>query len=146
MEISWFLDAFSHLYKRVWLSVRPSITHELKSCKSAVFDQNYWHYERERILCRVYGFVLSFPLWNRLLKFSLETKSCEKNGSFCSHGNKNRTAENGLILVSTCRMICNSFQILMIQYLIDPKPERWVKERIYRLHDWQRGCKPSTHT
>ena len=38
-------------------SVRPSVTHELKSCKSAVFDQNYWQYERERILCRVYGLV-----------------------------------------------------------------------------------------
>ena len=42
-------------------SVRPpvcwSVTHELKSCKSAVFDQNYWQYERERILCRVYSLV-----------------------------------------------------------------------------------------
>ena len=44
-----FLDAFSHLYKRVcpsvgW-SVRPSVTLELKLCKSAVFDQNYYQYE-----------------------------------------------------------------------------------------------------
>jgi len=70
-----FLDAFSHLYKRVCPSVRRSVrrsvrpsvrpsvrrsvTHELKSCKSTVFDQNYWQYERGRILCRVYGLVLS---------------------------------------------------------------------------------------
>ena len=56
-----FLDAFSHLYRRVCPSVRrsvgPSVTHELKSCESAVFNQNYWQYERERILCRVYGLV-----------------------------------------------------------------------------------------
>ena len=33
-------------------SVRPSmVTHELKPCKSAIFDQNYYQYERERILC-----------------------------------------------------------------------------------------------
>ena len=38
-------------------SVRRSVTHELKSCESAVFNQNYWQYERERILCRVYGLV-----------------------------------------------------------------------------------------
>ena len=31
-------------------SVRPSVTHELKPCKSAVFDQNYFQYQRERIL------------------------------------------------------------------------------------------------
>jgi len=40
-----FLDAFSHLYKRVCPSVRPSVrpsvTHELKSCLSAVFDRNW---------------------------------------------------------------------------------------------------------
>ena len=40
----WFLDAISHLYKRVCPSVRPSVrrsvTHELKSRKIAVFDQN----------------------------------------------------------------------------------------------------------
>ena len=51
-----FLDA-SNLYKRVCpsvrRSVRPSVTHELKSCKRAVFDQNYYQYERERILCLV---------------------------------------------------------------------------------------------
>ena len=59
--MSLFLDAFSHLYKRVCPSVRLLVgwlvTHELKFCKSAVFDQNYWQYERERILCRVYGLV-----------------------------------------------------------------------------------------
>ena len=42
---SWFLDAFSHLYKRVcpsvrlsvhW-SVRPSVTHEMKLLNSAIF-------------------------------------------------------------------------------------------------------------
>ena len=57
-----FLDAFSHLYKMVCpsvgssvrLSVRPSVTHELISCKSAVFDHQY---KRERILCRVSGLV-----------------------------------------------------------------------------------------
>ena len=56
-----FLDAFSHFYKRVCpsvrLSIRRSVTHELRSCKNAVFDQNYWQYKRERILCRVYGLV-----------------------------------------------------------------------------------------
>ena len=36
-------------------SIRRSVTHE--SCKSAVIDQNYWQYERGRILCRVYGLV-----------------------------------------------------------------------------------------
>ena len=71
-----FLDAFSHLYKRVCPSVRqsvgpsvgpsvhpsigPSVTHELKPCKSAIFDHNYYQYERGRILCRVYGLVFSF--------------------------------------------------------------------------------------
>ena len=63
-----FLDAFSHLYKRVCPSIRPSIgrsvrrlvTHELKSCKSAVLDQDCWRYERERILYRVYGLVSWF--------------------------------------------------------------------------------------
>ena len=38
-------------------SVRPSITHVLKLCQSVVFDQNYYQYERERLLCRVSGFV-----------------------------------------------------------------------------------------
>ena len=40
----WFLDAPSHLYKRVCpsvrpsvrLSVRPSVTHKFKPCKSAI--------------------------------------------------------------------------------------------------------------
>jgi len=62
MSFEFFLDAFSHLYKRVCPSVRPSVrpsvgpsvrrsvTHELKPCKSAVFDQNYCQYQRERIL------------------------------------------------------------------------------------------------
>ena len=44
-------------------SVRPSICssviHKLKPCKSAVFDQNYYQYERERILFRVSGLVFS---------------------------------------------------------------------------------------
>ena len=75
------LDASSHLYKRVCPSVGPSvhpsvgqsITHELKSCKNAVFDQNYYHYERERILCRVNGLVFSFqtPLKSIIVFFSL---------------------------------------------------------------------------
>jgi len=44
----------------------------LKSCKSTVFDQNHWQYERERILCRVYGLVnenscFLFPLLLLLL-------------------------------------------------------------------------------
>ena len=56
-----FLDAFSHLYKRVcpsvgW-SVGWSVTLELEPCKKAVFDQNYCQYQRERILCRVSGLV-----------------------------------------------------------------------------------------
>ena len=38
-------------------SVRQSVTHELKPCKSAIFNQNYSQYERERILCRVSGLV-----------------------------------------------------------------------------------------
>ena len=53
-----FLNACSHLYKTVCpsvrrfirLSVRRLVTHGLKPCKSAVFDQNYYQYERERIL------------------------------------------------------------------------------------------------
>ena len=58
-KISWptqLLDAFSnlHLYKRVCPSVRqsirPLVTNELKQCKSAVFDQRYYQFERERIL------------------------------------------------------------------------------------------------
>ena len=36
-----FLDAFLHLYKRVCPSVGWLVTHKLKSCKSALFDQNY---------------------------------------------------------------------------------------------------------
>ena len=67
--ISTFLDASLHLYKRVCpsvgrsvrpsvrRSVGPSVTHELKPCKITVFDQIYWQYERERILCRVSGLV-----------------------------------------------------------------------------------------
>ena len=38
-------------------SVHPSVTHELKPCESAVFDQNYCWYEQERILCCVSGLV-----------------------------------------------------------------------------------------
>ena len=61
----WFLDAFSRLYKRVCPSVgpsvhpsvHPSVTQKIKPYKSAVFDQSYCQYERERILCRVYGLV-----------------------------------------------------------------------------------------
>ena len=60
-----FLDAFSHLYKRVCPSVRlsvrwsvpRSVTHKLKPYKNAVFDQNYYQCERGHILCRVYGLV-----------------------------------------------------------------------------------------
>ena len=37
--------------------VRPSVTHELKQCKQAIFDQNYCQYKRERVLCRVSGLV-----------------------------------------------------------------------------------------
>ena len=59
-----FLDAFSHLYKRVCPSVRPSVgpsvTHELKPCKSAVFDQNNYQYERERIL---WSYISLLPLF-----------------------------------------------------------------------------------
>ena len=42
-------------------SVRPSVTHELKPFKSAIFDQKYYQYERERISCRVSGLVLKNP-------------------------------------------------------------------------------------
>ena len=52
-----FLDAFLHLYKRVYPSVSWSVTHKLKSCKSAVFDQNYWQSERERIICRCFNCI-----------------------------------------------------------------------------------------
>ena len=39
-------------------SVHRLVTHELKPCKSAVFDQNYNQHERGRLwLCRVYGLV-----------------------------------------------------------------------------------------
>ena len=74
------LDAFSHLNKRVCTSVGPSVgpsvcqsvcqsgcrsvgpsvTHELKSCKNAIFDQNFWQCERGRILCCVSGLVQLF--------------------------------------------------------------------------------------
>ena len=42
------------------MSVRPSVRrpHELEPCISAVFYQNYYQYERGRILCRVSGLVL----------------------------------------------------------------------------------------
>ena len=33
------------------------VTQALKKCISAVFDHNYYQYERERILCRVSGLV-----------------------------------------------------------------------------------------
>ena len=70
----YFLDAFSHPYKRVCPFVRPSrrsvcpsvhslFTHELKPCKNAIFDQNYYQCEQGRILCRVYGLVM----WIRVL-------------------------------------------------------------------------------
>ena len=46
-------------------SVRRSVTHELEPCKSAIFDQNYCQYERERILCRVSSLVFhSFKIYN----------------------------------------------------------------------------------
>ena len=38
-------------------SACPLVTHELKPYQSAVFVQNYYQYERGRILCRVYGLV-----------------------------------------------------------------------------------------
>ena len=75
-----FLDAFSHLYKRVCPSVRrsvrpsvrpfvrPSVTHEFKPCISAVFDQNYYQYQRERILwpcirpCSINKFILQMHI------------------------------------------------------------------------------------
>ena len=62
---SMFLDAFSHLYKRVCPSVGRSVTHELKPRESAVFDQNYYQDERERILwpcIRPCSFSFSFSL------------------------------------------------------------------------------------
>ena len=59
------------------MSVRPSVgpyvTHELKSSKSAVFDQNYYQYDRERVLYRVSGHVLLIEtgeFLNDLLTFS----------------------------------------------------------------------------
>ena len=46
-------------------SVHPSVTHELKPCKNAVFNQSHYQYERGRILCRVYGLVLFlFSFWS----------------------------------------------------------------------------------
>ena len=48
-------------------SVHPSVTHELKPCKSAVFDQKYYQYQRERILwpcirpCSFHGNPYNFP-------------------------------------------------------------------------------------
>ena len=49
--------------------VGPSVTHELKPCKSAVFDQNYYQCKRERILCRVSGLVLFFVFFFVFLFF-----------------------------------------------------------------------------
>ena len=62
------LDVFSDLYKKVCPSVGPSIgpsvrPSELKLCKSAVFDQNYYQYQPERILCRVSGLVPFLPFF-----------------------------------------------------------------------------------
>ena len=77
----YLLDATAHLYKRVSVrpsvrpsvrrSIRRSVTHELKSCKSAVLDQNYWQYEHERILCRVYGLVW-MTLYRRTVMHTIE--------------------------------------------------------------------------
>ena len=53
--------------------VRRSVTHKLKPCKSAVFDQNYYQYDRERVLYRVSGHVLLIEtgeFLNDLLTFS----------------------------------------------------------------------------
>ena len=47
--------------------VRPSVTHELKPCKSAVYDQNYYQYGQERILCRVSGLERALRLYHHLL-------------------------------------------------------------------------------
>ena len=70
-----FLDALLHLYNRVCPSVRQSVTHELKPCKHAVFDQNYYQYERERILCRVTGLVSGPPrlkvFWAALIAYQI---------------------------------------------------------------------------
>ena len=53
-------------------SLRPSVIHELKPCKSSIFDINYDQYERERILRRVPGLVTTnFELhrWTMILSF-----------------------------------------------------------------------------
>ena len=57
-------------------SIRPSVTHELIQCKSAVFDQNYYQYEREHILCRVSGLVV-YGEWSRssLLEVKVDVES-----------------------------------------------------------------------
>ena len=54
-------------------SVSPSVTHELKPCKSAVFDQSYYQYERERILCRVSGLVSCSQAYNGKLVYVIES-------------------------------------------------------------------------
>ena len=67
-------------------SVRRSVTHELKSCKSAVFDQNYWQYERERILCRGYGLVLSGDDFTIIQQEILMMRDCRHENVVAYYG------------------------------------------------------------
>ena len=62
-------------------SVGPSVTHELKPCKKAVFDQKYFQYERERILCRVSGLVMILPRMRAVhvsLKNPIGSNQCQR--------------------------------------------------------------------
>ena len=58
--------------------VCPSVTRELKPCKTAVFDQNYYQFEREGILCCVFGLVQTIQSYQYALEQLL---NCTFEGS-----------------------------------------------------------------
>ena len=69
-------------------SVHPLVTHKLKPCKSAVFDQNYCQYQRERILWPCirpcFNLFLLFPYQAKTLGDVFGLSYCSKRMPFCS--------------------------------------------------------------
>ena len=58
---------------RGYARVHPFVTHELKPW--SVFNQNYYQYERERILCRASDHVLLSGVFVKSLFFSTSKRS-----------------------------------------------------------------------